>query len=55
MDVEKKRQLAKKGWISISVQDFLGLTPEEMTYIEQEKQMKMNLTSPSKEESVLSA
>ena len=51
MDIEKKRQLAKKGWMSTSVQDFLGLTPDEMAYIEQEKYLKMNETSQIGEKS----
>jgi len=51
MDVEKKKQLAKKGWVSTSVQDFLGLPLEEIAYIEQEKHLKMNETSQIREKS----
>ncbi len=40
MDAEKKKQLAKKGWVSTSVQNFLGLTPEEMA----DKEMKLQLS-----------
>jgi len=34
MDPRKKEQLAARGWVETSVQDFLGLTDEEVEYIE---------------------
>lgn len=43
MDAKKKEQLAEKGWVSTSVQDFLGLTPDEMAYIELKLQLSREL------------
>jgi hypothetical protein len=34
MDAEKKQQLEANGWVATSVEDFLGLSPSEMTDIE---------------------
>jgi hypothetical protein len=34
MDKEKKARLEARGWKVGSAEDFLGLTPEEATYIE---------------------
>ena len=34
MDERKKKQLAKKGWQVGNAVDFLGLTPEEVDYVE---------------------
>jgi len=34
MNKEKRKQLAEKGWIETTVEDFLDLTPEESAYIE---------------------
>jgi DNA-binding XRE family transcriptional regulator len=53
MDKAKKRRLAKKGWIVGDAKQFLGLTDEEMTYIElklafskrlRERRVKKHLT-----------
>ncbi len=43
MDAEKKKRLAEKGWVSTSVQDFLGLAPDEMAYIELKLQLSREL------------
>ena len=43
MDTQKKERLAEKGWVSTSVQDFLGLTPGEMAYIELKLQLSHEL------------
>jgi DNA-binding XRE family transcriptional regulator len=34
MDTEKRKRLEKTGWKSGSVQDFLGLSDKEITYID---------------------
>lgn len=34
MEKKKKEQLEARGWVSTSVQDFLGLSPAESSYIE---------------------
>jgi ribosome-binding protein aMBF1 (putative translation factor) len=53
MDKSKKRRLMKKGWVVGDTQQFLGLTDEEMAYIElklafskrlREKRVKEQLT-----------
>lgn len=45
MDKAKKQRLEKKGWKVGRVDEFLGLTPEEATYIE----MKLALADSIKE------
>ena len=40
MDVEKRKRLAALGWESTTVEEFLGLTPQESSYIE----FKLNLS-----------
>ena len=34
MNENKQAQLAQSGWEAVTVEDFLGLTPEEAAYIE---------------------
>jgi DNA-binding XRE family transcriptional regulator len=34
MNEKKQEQLAEKGWKTTTVENFLGLTPEELAYIE---------------------
>ena len=55
MDAEKKERLEKKGWVSTSVQDFLGLTPEEMAYIEMKLQLSRELKIRRKEQGLTQA
>lgn len=55
MDAEKKERLAKKGWITTSVQDFLELTSEEMAYIEMKLRLSKELKSRRKEQGLTQA
>ena len=43
MNEEKQKQLAEKGWIATTVEDFLDLTPEESAYIELKLLLSQNL------------
>ncbi len=43
MNEEKQKQLAKKGWVATTVEDFLDLTPEESAYIELKLLLSQNL------------
>ena len=45
MQTAKKQNLARAGFVETNIQDFLGLTPEESTYIE----MKVALCGKLKE------
>ncbi len=55
MDTEKREQLAGKGWVSTSVQDFLGLAPEEMAYIELKLQLSRELKNRRKKKGLTQA
>ena len=35
MDDKKRAELAAKGWVATSVEEFLGLTPQEVARIDQ--------------------
>jgi DNA-binding XRE family transcriptional regulator len=48
MDKRKKAKLAKRGWKTGSVADFLGLSAEEVAYVE----MKLALSKELKERRV---
>ncbi len=41
MDEQKRKQLEEKGWVSTTVDELFGLTPEESAYIE----FKLNLSN----------
>ncbi|MDZ7290511.1 MAG: helix-turn-helix domain-containing protein [candidate division KSB1 bacterium] len=43
MDSKKKKRLEEKGWKVGSVQEFLELTPEEISYIELKLALSENL------------
>ena len=55
MDAEKKERLAEKGWVSTSVQDFLGLSPDEMAYIELKLQLSRALKARRNEKGLTQA
>ena len=55
MDAEKKKRLAEKGWVSTSVQDFLGLAPDEMAYIELKLQLSRELKARRNEKGLTQA
>ncbi len=41
MNADKRKRLEEKGWVSTTVEDFLGLTPQESAYVE----LKLALSS----------
>ncbi len=43
MNEEKQKQLAEKGWVTTTIEDFLDLTPEESAYIELKLLLSQNL------------
>jgi len=43
MDKNKRKRLEEKGWQVGTVADFLGLTPEESTYVELKLALSANL------------
>lgn len=45
MEREKQEKLAQQGWRETTVEEFLGLTPEEVAYIE----LKLSLSHALKE------
>jgi DNA-binding XRE family transcriptional regulator len=55
MDSKKKEQLAAKGWIATSVQEFLELAPEEMAYIELKLQLSAALRKRRQEKQITQA
>jgi DNA-binding XRE family transcriptional regulator len=55
MDAEKKKRLAEKGWVSTSVQDFLGLSPDDMAYIELKLQLSRALKARRNEKGLTQA
>ena len=34
MNPDKRKRLEEKGWVSTTVEEFLGLTPQESAYVE---------------------
>lgn len=55
MNTKKKERLAEKGWVSTSVQDFLGLAPDEMAYIELKLQLSRELKTRRNEKGLTQA
>lgn len=55
MDTKKKERLAEKGWVSTSVQDFLGLASDEMAYIELKLQLSRELKARRNEKGLTQA
>lgn len=55
MDAKKKEQLATKGWVATSVQDFLELTAEEAAYIELKLQLSTALKKRRQEKQLTQA
>ncbi len=49
MNQDKKEKLAALGWQETTVQEFLGLTPEELKYIELKLALSKKLKAQRKE------
>lgn len=45
MDKDKEQKLKEKGWIAVTVQEFLGLTDEEIKAIMEVEKISDNLTT----------
>lgn len=43
MDKQKKQKLKEPGWVATTPQEFLNLTPEEVTYIEIKLQLSRSV------------